>query len=439
MAVERKSLIQLFIPIYIETLFHMLAGMVDTLMLSSINDQAVGAIGTCNTYVSMFILMFSIVSAGMMAVMTQNIGAGRSGVAYQAKTLGMIFNMILGITLSVFLFFFSGSILRGIGIAPALEGYATSYIRIVGSGIFLNALIPIYAGYLRAFGYTKYPLVATVIGNVLNLGLNSLFLFYFHFGVEGVASATVISRVVNLGIVVFLARKYIKAKEAPERDRKGKIFFQIVKIGLPAALETLLYNVSMTLAIRFLNQMDKEGFNVAARAYTAQIANFAFAAGAGLAQANAIMTGWRLGAKEYEACKRGTRKAWIVGVLVSVAMGAMIALASPLFVGIFTDDPAMRSIITRLLWIDVALEIGRVTNLVYGQALKTSGDAVFPVVMGIIFMFLCTVCGTYFFGIHLGLLVVGCYISLALDELCRGVGMTLRWKSGKWMTKGLVR
>ena len=67
---ERKTLGQLFVPICIETIFFMLAGMVDTLMLSSVGDQAVGAVGTANTYISMFIIMYSVVSNGMMAVMT---------------------------------------------------------------------------------------------------------------------------------------------------------------------------------------------------------------------------------------------------------------------------------------------------------------------------------------------------------------------------------
>lgn len=57
----------------------MLSGMVDTLMLSSVNDQAVGAVGTANTYIGIFIIMFSVISSGMVAVMTQNIGAGRPG------------------------------------------------------------------------------------------------------------------------------------------------------------------------------------------------------------------------------------------------------------------------------------------------------------------------------------------------------------------------
>ena len=59
----------------------------------------------------------------------------------------------------------------------------------------------------------------------------------------------------------------------------------------------------MTLTIRFLNQMDADGVNVTARSYAAQITNFSYCVGAALAQANAIMTGWRIGAKEYEACE----------------------------------------------------------------------------------------------------------------------------------------
>lgn len=86
----------------------MLSGMVDTLMLSSVSDQAVGAVGTANTYISVFIIMFGVISSGMVAVMTQNIGAGKPGIAYQARQLGLIFNAVIGMLMSVFLavFFF---------------------------------------------------------------------------------------------------------------------------------------------------------------------------------------------------------------------------------------------------------------------------------------------------------------------------------------------
>ena len=438
MAVERKTLAQLSVPICLETLFYMLSGMVDTLMLSSVSDQAVGAVGTANTYIGVFIVMFGIISSGMVAVMSQNIGAGRPGIAYQARQLGMIFNAVIGILMSAVLAVFSGGILRMVSIAPALFEPAETYLKIVGGTCFLNALIPIFSSYLRVFGYTKHSLIGTIVGNILNIILNSVFLYVFHRGVMGVAVATVISRIVNLIIVAIMGAVLIKAKQSPERISPQKILAQIVKIGFPSALETALYNVAMTFIVRFMNQMDANGMNVTARSYAMQIADFSYCAGAALAQANAIMTGWRIGAKELEECDRGTRKAVIYGLVTATCFSVTFALSGRFIVHIFTDNTQMISLVVKLLIIDIFLEFGRVTNLVYSQALKTSGDALFPVIMVAIFMYLFAVGGTYFLGIHMGLLAVGAYIAMAGDECARAVGMVLRWKSGKWKSKSLV-
>lgn len=436
---NRKTLTQLFVPICLETLLYMLAGMIDTLMLSSVGDQAVGAVGTANTYIGIFIIMFSIISSGMVAVMTQNIGAGRDGVAYQARQLGLAFNAVLGIGMSIFLFTCSGKILSIVGVAAALQEPAEIYLRTVGGACILNALIPIFSSYLRAFGFSKQPLYASILGNIINLVLNAVFLFVFDMGVQGVAYATVISRTVNLLLVVVMGTILVEAKNNPERIENRRVLGQIIKIGLPSAFETALYNVAMTLVIRFLNQMDAEGLNVTARSYTAQITNFSYCVGAALAQANAIMTGWRIGANEYDECDRGTKKAAIIGVIVAACVEAVFALSAGWIMQLFTDNPQMIALVQKLLFIDLFLEMGRVTNLVYGNALKTSGDAIFPVVMGAAFMFLCAVGGTYLFGIRLGFLAVGAYIGLAADECVRAVGMFLRWRSGKWRSKGLVR
>ena len=438
MAVERKTLTQLSVPICLETLFYMLSGMVDTLMLSSVGDQAVGAVGTANTYIGVFIIMFGVISSGMVAVMSQNIGAGRPGIAYQARQLGLLFNASTGILMSVILAFCSGRILKVVSIAPALLEPAETYLKIVGGACFLNALIPIFSSYLRVFGYTKHSLIGTIVGNAVNIIFNSVFLFVFKWGVMGVAVATVISKVVNLIIVAAMGAVLIKAKQSPERIQPRKILAQIVKIGFPSALETALYNVAMTFIVRFMNQMDTDGMNVTARSYTMQIANFSYCIGAALAQANAIMTGWRIGAKEFEECDRGTSKAAIFGLIMATCFSVTFAISGRFIVHIFTDDIQMVDLVVKLLIVDVFFEFGRVTNLVYGQALKTSGDAVFPVIMGAVFMYLFAVGGTYFLGIHMGLQAVGAYIAMAGDECARAVGMVLRWKSGKWKSKSLV-
>ena len=91
-----------------------------------------------------------------------------------------------------------------------------------------------------------------------------------------------------------------------------------------------------------------------------------------------------------------------------------------------------------LLIVDIVLEIGRVSNLVFGFALKTSGDAVYPMVIAVVFAFLCAAGGTWLFGVKLGWLAVGAYVGMALDECVRAVFMYLRWRKGCWRTKKLV-
>lgn len=434
-----KSFSKLYFPMLLETLCYMLAGMVDTVMLSSVGDAAVGAVGTANTYVGVFIIMFGIVSSGMIAVMTQYIGAKRVGVAYQARQLGAVFNLTVGAVLSVFLGVCARGILEVVGVAPLLMDYAVTYLRIVGGCCFLNALIPVFSSYLRAFGYTKQSLAASLVGNGVNLCLNAVFLFVFHWGVAGVALATVISRVLNLAAIAVASHVLIHAKEDPERLRNREVFAQIIKVGLPSALETALYNVAMTLTIRFLNQMDAAGLNVTARAYASQIANFSYCAGAAMAQANAIMTGWRMGEGDFDACDRGTKRAALIGIAVAAGLEAVFALSANSLVRIFTDDPEMIALVGKLLAIDIVLEMGRVTNLVFGSALKTAGDALFTTIIAVVFMYLCMVGGTWLFGIRLGLLAVGAYIAMASDECVRAVCMVLRWQSGKWKTKGFIR
>ena len=99
----------------------------------------------------------------------------------------------------------------------------------------------------------------------MNLGLNALFLFGFHWGVWGVALATGISRLVNLLWLVIAAsrRIHVSADLAPPANRV--LLGQIISIGLPAAMETSLYNLAITLVIRFLNQMDDAGMQATAR------------------------------------------------------------------------------------------------------------------------------------------------------------------------------
>ena len=435
---KKYRLMPLFFPIFLELLFMMLTGAVDTLMLSSEGDQAVGAVGTANTYISIFLIMFSVISSGMMAVMTQYIGAKRPAVAQQALRLGLILNLAAGAVISLILFIFAEPILKAVGIAQDLLDPARIYLRTVGLFCVCNAVAPIYSCYLRAFGHTSATLVGTVLANVVNVALNALFLFVMEWGVFGVAMATGISRLVNLLWVWSASNRRIKPVAEDTKLENREIFRKIIRIGLPAAMETSLYNLAITIVISLLNRMDATGMQATARAYATQICNFSYCAGAALAQANAILVGWRIGARKLAECDRETRKNALIGIMLGIGTASVFALFAKPILGLFTDDPQMIHLVSLLLVVDIFLEIGRVSNLVFGFALKTSGDATYPMIIAVTFAFLFAAGGTWYFGIHLGWLAVGAYIAMALDECVRAVFMFLRWRSGRWKDKSLL-
>lgn len=435
---QTKSLRQLFFPIYLELLFTTLAGTVDTLMLSTAGDQAVGAVGTAHTYISVFIIMFTVVSSGMTAVMTQYIGAGRPGVARQALRLGLVFNAVFGILIAGFLSLGAEPLLLTLGIATQLLPHAKVYMQIVGGFCICNALIPIYSSYLRSFGQAAPTMTAAVAGNIINLVLNAVFLFLFHWGVWGVALATGISRLVNLLWVMIASYRRIPMHHDKQLPSNRKILSQIIRVGLPAAMESFLYNLSVTLILRFLNQMDETGFQVTARSYAMQLACFSFCAGTALSQANNILVGWRIGMCDFDTCTRETHKAARIGILTTTIPAVLIAAFAEPIMGIFSDDSQMLHLVQTLLWVDAVLEVGRVSNLVYGGALKTSGDARFPMLLGVIFMFLCGVGGSWLLGVRLGWLAIGAYIAMAMDECIRGICMFFRWRSRAWIRKGFL-
>lgn len=436
---RQKSLKQLFFPIFIEVLFFMLVGSVDTLMLSTIGDSEVGAVGAANTYLGVFTISFSVISTGVMAVMTQYIGAGKNGVARQARNLGVIFNGIIGGIFSVMFIFFAEPILMKLGTADKLLANASIYMCIVGGTSIFTALTPVITAYLRAFGFTKEPLIVNVTANVLNVALNSIFLFVCGWGVAGVALATAISRTVGMLLGLFMCIKKVHVEKDAETIKNITVCKNILQVGLPAAMESALYNVAMAIVMKFLNEMSDDGVYVTAKSYAGQITMFSYCAGVALANANAIIVGWRIGEKKYDECQKATFKAVKLGMIIAVVVAGVLAVTGKYIMHLFTDDPQIIELVVIILFIDIILEIGRIGNIVFGMALKSAGDATYTVVIAVVFMYLFAVLGTYVLGVSLKWYIVGSWVALLLDECMRAILMGIRWKSRKWEKKVLVK
>ena len=115
-----------------------------------------------------------------------------------------------------------------------------------------------------------------------------------------------------------------------------------------------------------------------------------------------------------------------------------MALTGKSILSAFTDNEEIIRMGCWVLFIDWFLEIGRTSNIFAVGTLRATGDASYPVIIGIIFQWSIAVGLSYVIGIPLGYGLVGMWVGFALDENIRGIILMRRWRSGKWRDKGFV-
>ena len=441
---KQLKLFNLAWPIFIETALFMLLGFVDVFVLSRYDDLAASAVGTANQAVSIVTIVFTVISGASAVLISQYLGAEKRGNASRIAALSLTINFIFGIVISLGLVLFNRQILSFIGAKGQLLELSRQYLSIVGGFIFLQAVLSNASVIIRNHGLTKITMYVTVGMNIVNTGLDVLFVLgllgFPKLGVTGVAIATTFSRIAGmivLGIVLFTKVEkpsiFKLLKPFPKGDLKD-----IFKIGIPSALETFLYNLSQlvitSLVLNFLTEAE-----LITKTYVQNITMFFYLFAVAIAQASQIITGHLVGAKKTdEAYRRGFRS-YSFALAIAAGICVIGVILRSQLMGIFTADEAVITMGANILLINTVLEFGRTTNLVLIACLRGSGDVYFPTFCAIFSNWLISVLGSYLLAVVFGMGIYGLWIALAADECIRGIMMILRWKSGKWKTKRVVK
>ena len=441
---KQLKLFNLAWPIFIETALFMLLGFVDVFVLSRYDDLAASAVGTANQAVSIVTIVFTVISGASAVLISQYLGAEKRENASRIAALSLTINFIFGIVISLGLVLFNRQILSFIGAKGQLLELSGQYLSIVGGFIFLQAVLSNASVIIRNHGLTKITMYVTVGMNIVNTGLDVLFVLgllgFPKLGVTGVAIATTFSRIAGmivLGIVLFTKVEkpsiFKLLKPFPKGDLKD-----IFKIGIPSALETFLYNLSQlvitSLVLNFLTEAE-----LITKTYVQNITMFFYLFAVAIAQASQIITGHLVGAKKTdEAYRRGFRS-YSFALAIAAGICVIGVILRSQLMGIFTADEAVITMGANILLINTVLEFGRTTNLVLIACLRGSGDVYFPTFCAIFSNWLISVLGSYLLAVVFGMGIYGLWIALAADECIRGVMMILRWKSGKWKAKRVVK
>ena len=421
----------------------MMLGAVDTVMLSQYSDNSVAAVGVVNQLIMFAFLIFEVINIGTSVLCSQYLGARMHKNMVQVVGVSLILNLVFGLFVSAILHYGATSLLSMMGLRPELMEYGVSYMKIVGAFAFFQAISLTISASLRSANKAVYPMMVTVVVNILNIiGNYSLIFGKFGMpalGVEGAAISTAFARGVSMVILfVILFRKHIPRFPLsyfcpfPFVELKN-----LLKIGVPSAGENMSYSFSQVVLTYFINMLGNEA--LATRTYVVNIVMFVYLFAIAMAQGGAICIGHLIGEKKPHAAFLMGKYVMKKSVMITVMLSCILALSGHAIFGWLTSNPDIIRMGATILIIDVLLEIGRPINIFATNALRAAGDVNYPFYVGLVVQWSVAVGVGYLFGFPFGWGICGMWVAFLLDENIRGFIFVRRWYGMKWVNKSFIR
>jgi MATE family multidrug resistance protein len=276
-------------------------------------------------------------------------------------------------------------------------------------------------------GDSRSPMYAALVANLGHIPLNYALIFGCGWGVTGAALATVLSQVVELGILVYVQKKDGFGVRATNWAHVKDLF----RVGLPLGVEFLLAVGAFSMLVVFVARMSNA--DLAAHQVAIQVVHFAFLPALAVGEAASVLAGQAVGANEDKLvvaiAKRGIGLAGAYAVACALVF---ITCAEPIM-RLFTTDPNVRQIGARLLYVAAAFQIFDVIAIVSRAVLRGTGDVKVPMFFGIAVAWLCIPPLTYLFGFGLKLGVIGGWYGLAAEIATGAAWYWWRLSRSHWL------
>ncbi|SOC11536.1 putative MATE family efflux protein [Ureibacillus xyleni] len=439
---EKLSLFHLTWPIFLEVFLFMLMGLADTFMLSALSDNAVSGVGTANQYIHIAILILEVVGNGAAIVVSQYLGSRRYLEAAKISALAVTLNLCVGLIMSIIFILSSNQLMVMMNLQGDVLQYAQSYLIIVGGGIFLQAIINSLAAIIRVHGWTKQTMYVSLGMNIIHV-IGNYILIFGNFGapelgVQGAAISSVVSRLIAVFVFFWLLYQALEVKVKLEYyfTLSKEYVSKILYIGLPSALEQILYQVCQIVFLYYVTYLGAE--SLAARQYANNISMFTYLFAIAIGMGTAIIVGRFVGAGEKDAAYKQLWFSVKAALIFTITIALVVIIFREPLMNLFTDNPEVIKIGASVLLLSLLLETGRTFNITIINTLRAAGDARFPVKIGFLSMVCMSLPLGYLLVFVFDLGLVGVWLAIAADEWTRAIIVLFRWKSRKWERFALV-
>lgn len=377
-----KQLLMFFFPILMGSFFQQMYNTVDTIIVGRfVGTTALAAVGASGPIISLINGFFIGVSSGATVVLSQFYGANdREGVDKSLHT-GIALALTLGILISVLGVGFAPQILRLIGTPDTCFADAVLYCRIYFSGAIASMLYNMGSGILRAMGDSRRPMIFLIICCIVNIVTDLIFVCGFHMGAAGAGIATVLSQIISAVLVLRVLMAMPKdGRLIPTHIRfHGKILTNILKIGIPAGIQLMMFDLSNLIVQSSINSFG----DTAIAAWTAfgKTDGLTWQISGAFGVSVTTFVGQNFGAQKYDRVRRSV---WVCMGLSIAIVGALSILEFTFrrfILGIYTTDPEVIEIGARMMASIVLFNAVFMPIEVFAGTMRGTGYALMPTVI----------------------------------------------------------
>ncbi len=435
-----RTAMNMAVPAMIESFFVAFAGLVDSLMVSSLGSNAVAAVGLTTQPKFLGLAVFIALNVAISALVARRFGENKRKEANSLLFTAIIAVCILAVVLGASLSIFAPQIMSWCGSTPETHDDAVTYYRIIMSGMIFNCIQMGINSAQRGAGNTKITMRTNITSNTLNIIFN-YFLINGHCGfpamkIAGAAIATVLGSVVACVMSIisimkpdfFVSIPYIiKEKIRPSFTALKNL----VKVGYSVFFEQVLMRIGfMMTAIMAANQGNAA---MAAHQVGMNIMALSFSFGDGLQSAAVALIGRSLGEKKPGKAKEFGRTCQMIGGVISVALAVIYFFGAKLLMGLFFEEADIVKIGVGIMRIIIIVVLFQIRQVIYMGCLRGAGDTFYTAVASTVSVTVIRTGISYLCGYTLGWGIAGIWLGVLGDQLSRYIFATLRFKAGKWV------
>ena len=400
-----RSVLTLLIPIVVQQFITNFVSLLDNVMVGRLGREAISAASIANSVLMVFMLSVFGGISGISIFGAQFYGKGdMDGMRHTFRLKIMFSVLVSAAAIAVYLLFGEGFIQaflqgesNGGDLALTLEG-SVGYLRVMLVGLLPFAVVQVYASTLRESGETVAPMIAGICAILTNLFLNWVLIFGHlgapALGVHGAAIATVISRYVELLVVVVHAHRHTDKYPFMSGVYSSlHVPRALIRRVLPTASPLMVNEILWSLGITFINRFySTRGLNaVTALNINGTAWNLFCVIMFAMGSAVSIMVGQRLGAGEIQEARDVDRKLIFLTVAMHVVIGALMIAASPFIPLLYEVGEDVRALTSRLLVIaGLALPIHSFAHVTY-FTIRSGGQTMITFLFDAVYTWVVTV------------------------------------------------